>query len=106
MLIARSLAQQPRLLLLDELTSHLDLHNKSRMVDLLRKLQAQGVTMLMTTHEPELASALASTVVLMCQGGLLYCGKPEEALTAEHLSHLYQLKVEVASVSGRRVVLW
>jgi iron complex transport system ATP-binding protein len=105
-LIARSLAQQPRLLLLDEPTSHLDLHNKSHLVDLLRRLQAQGVTVLMTTHEPELASALASTIVLMNEGKVLFCGPPDEALTKDRLSHLYRLPVEVVAVSGRKVVVW
>ena len=105
-LIARSLAQQPGLLLLDEPTSHLDLHNKSRLVALLRQLQAQGVSILMTTHEPELASALASLVVLLDGGKVLFCGPPDEALTSQHLSLLYRLPVEVAAVSGRRVVLW
>jgi iron complex transport system ATP-binding protein len=105
-LIARSLAQQPKLLLLDEPTSHLDLHNKSRLVALFQRLQSTGVTVLMTTHEPELASALATAVVLIDQGRVLFCGKPEEALTAQNLSRLYRLPVEVAHVSGRRVVLW
>jgi iron complex transport system ATP-binding protein len=105
-LIARSLAQQPRLLLLDEPTSHLDLHNKSRLVALLRQLQAQGVTMVMTTHEPELASALASAVVLMNEGRVLFCGPTDEALTTEHMSLLYRLPVEVVTVARRRIVLW
>jgi iron complex transport system ATP-binding protein len=67
-LIARSLAQQTRILLLDEPTAHLDLHNKARIMRLLRDLQGEGVTLVMTTHEPELASSLASQVVLMSRG--------------------------------------
>ncbi len=105
-LIARSLAQQPRLLLLDEPTSHLDLHNKSLMVALLQRLQAQGVTILMTTHEPDLASVLASTVVLMHEGRVLFSGSPDEALTKDRLSRLYRLPIEVVAVSGRKVILW
>jgi iron complex transport system ATP-binding protein len=105
-LIARSLAQQPRLLLLDEPTSHLDLHNKSRLTNLLKRLQASGVTILMTTHEPEIASALASTSVLMSEGKVLFSGPTADALTAEHLSLLYRLQVEVVTVAHRKVVLW
>jgi iron complex transport system ATP-binding protein len=47
-LLARALAQQPRILLLDEPTSHLDLSNKGRLVKILRELQKQGVTIIFT----------------------------------------------------------
>ena len=105
-LIARSLAQQPSFLLLDEPTSHLDLHNRSRLIALLRQFQARGVTILMTTHEPELASALASTVILVNEGKVLFCGTAEQALTTENLSSLYRLPVEVVQLGDRRIVLW
>lgn len=105
-LIARALAQQPSLLLLDEPTSHLDLHNKARMVDLLRTLGREGVSIVMTTHEPELASALATHVVLLERGRVLCAGPPGDVLTAERLGSLYRMPVEVVEVSGRRVVLW
>jgi iron complex transport system ATP-binding protein len=105
-LIARSLAQQTRILLLDEPTAHLDLHNKARIVRLLRELREEGVTLVMTTHEPELASSLASQVVLMSRGQILYAGGPDIALTSERLSGLYDQAIEVVSVSGRSVVLW
>ena len=105
-LIARALTQQPRLLLLDEPTTHLDLHNKAQVRTLLQQLQQQGTTILMTTHEPELAVDLASHVVLMKQGRVLYAGSGEDALTSERLSQLYALPVQVGQVAGRKVVLW
>lgn len=105
-LLARALAQKPRLLLLDEPTSHLDLSNKGRLVHLLRDLSAQGVTIVLTTHEPEIASALATHLVLMQKGRVLEAGALEQVFTSSSLSRLYQLPVEVTNVSGRRVVLW
>jgi iron complex transport system ATP-binding protein len=105
-LVARALTQQPRLLLLDEPTSHLDLKNKGRLLLLLRQLSARGVTILFTTHEPEVASALATHLVLMQNGKVLETGTLEQVYTSQSLSHLYQLPVEVVSVSGRRIALW
>lgn len=105
-LIARALAQQPRFLLLDEPTSHLDLGNKARLVALLRDLVNQGVTILFTTHEPEVAAGLATHLVLMRGGQVLQAGPLTETFTAEHLSTTYGVPVEVARVRDRQVVLW
>ena len=105
-LVARALAQQPRMLLLDEPTSHLDLSNKGRLVHLLRELAARGVTILFTTHEPDVASALATDLVLMRKGQVLETGSLEDVLTTASLTRLYQLPVQVAQVDGRKVVLW
>ncbi|MCE1255355.1 MAG: ABC transporter ATP-binding protein [Anaerolineae bacterium] len=105
-LVARALAQQPRLLLLDEPTSHLDLANKIRLIHLLKELATQGVTILFTTHEPEIASALATHLVLMRQGQVFNSGTFSEVFTAQNLSALYNLPVEVVETNGKRVVLW
>jgi iron complex transport system ATP-binding protein len=105
-LIARALAQQPRLLLLDEPTSHLDLGNKGRLVHLLRDLQGRGVTILFTTHEPDVASALATHLVLMQKGRILKTGSLAEVFTNQNLTQLYQLPVDVVDISGRKVALW
>ncbi|MDX9991917.1 MAG: ABC transporter ATP-binding protein [Anaerolineales bacterium] len=105
-LIARALAQQPRLLLLDEPTSHLDLGNKGRLVRLLRDLQAKGVTILFTTHEPEVAAALATHLVLMQKGQVLKTGPFNEVFTGPDLTNLYQLPVSVVDLEGHKVALW
>jgi iron complex transport system ATP-binding protein len=106
MLVARALAQKPRLLLLDEPTSHLDLSNKGRLVHLLHELSGKGVTILFTTHEPEVASALATHLVLMQKGQVLKTGTLDEIFTSQNLSLLYHLPVSVANIAGKRVALW
>lgn len=105
-LVARALTQQPRLLLLDEPTAYLDLHNKSRLIGILRELHAQGVTILMTTHEPEVALAVADQVILMEMGRVLAYGGVEETLTAENLSQVYHIPIRIVSVEGKKQVLW
>lgn len=105
-LVARALAQQPKLLLLDEPTSHLDLSNKGRLVILLRQLVSHGVTILLTTHEPEVASALATHLILMKKGEVLQTGKFENVFTSQNLSELYQLPVSVAELLGKKIAVW
>lgn len=105
-LVARALAQEPSLLLLDEPTSHLDLSNKARLVTLLRELVAQGVSVIFTTHEPDVAAAFATHLVLVQKGRVLRAGTLEEVLTGEALTELYRTPVRVLEVEGRRVVLW
>lgn len=105
-MIARALTQQPKVLLLDEPTSHLDISNKGRLVQLLSKLSQNGVTVIFTTHEPDIASNLASHLVLMKKGKILITGTMDEVLTTEELSNLYQFPLEVMKIDHRRVVLW
>ena len=104
--VARAMAQQPRLLLLDEPTSHLDLGNKSRLLRLLHELTAQGVSIVLTTHEPEVAAAVATHLVMMRDGQVLHSGPLHQTLTGERLSATYGIDVQVKHVDGRQVVLW
>ncbi len=105
-LLARALAQQPKILLLDEPTSHLDLSNKGRLVKILRELQKQGVTIIFTTHEPDVASAIATNMVLMQKGRILQAGRSEVVMTSEMLSELYGLPITVKMLDGKRIVDW
>lgn len=105
-LAARALAQEPRLLLLDEPTSHLDLSNKYRLVEILRELQEHGTTILMTTHEPDLALAVSDEAVLMEKGGVLISGPTAEIVSGENLSKIYHVPVTIVPIDGKRQVIW
>jgi iron complex transport system ATP-binding protein len=105
-LIARALAQKPRLLLLDEPTSHLDVGNKGRLVAVLCRLVGMGVTVMLTTHEPDVASAVATQVVLVKAGQVLSAGTLEEEFTSWSLTRVYGRTVEVVRVGERQVALW
>ncbi len=106
LMIARALAQAPRLLVLDEPTSHLDLANKSRVCGMLTDLLGQGVTWVFTTHEPDVAAAAATHVALMGRGRIIRSGPVDDLLTADALSETYGTPVRVARVDGIPVVLW
>lgn len=104
-IIARALAQRPRILLLDEPTAHLDLSNRARVTQVIRKLAQQGITVLFTTHDPNFAYALADYTVLLPKGRGCLAGLTESLLSAENLSAVYGVPVEVVAVDGRALIL-
>ena len=80
--IVRALAMQPRLLLLDEVTSALDPELVSEVLDVIRELAAGGMTMLIATHEMGFARDVASRVCFLHDGRILEQGPPEELFGA------------------------
>jgi iron complex transport system ATP-binding protein len=103
-LISRALAQQPKILLLDEPTSHLDLANRNIILNILNSLRAAGSTIIFTTHDPEAAALIADYLVLMRQGQVLRAGDLNSTFTSEMLSETYGTTVEVLRVAGLRIV--
>ena len=80
--ILRALAMDPRLLLLDEITSALDPALVTEVLDLVRELAASGMPMLLATHEIEFARDVATTVVFLEAGRIVESGPPREVLVA------------------------
>ncbi|MGH8247888.1 MAG: ABC transporter ATP-binding protein, partial [Gammaproteobacteria bacterium] len=94
--LARALAQEPELLLLDEPTAHLDLSFQIELLRLVRRLAAEfdfGVVSVM--HEVNLASEFADYILLLRNGELFRFGTPEEVLTARALEEVYRVPVRV-----------
>ena len=105
-LLARSLTQQPELLLLDEPSAHLDLRNKRRLIELLAAEVARGCSVLLTAHEPEFAAAVASHIVLMRRGRLVTHGPVGLVITTDHLSQTYETPVDVRESGDRLAFFW
>ena len=103
-ILARALAQDPTLLLLDEPMSHLDIGNTRRILKVLSGMERSGKTILFTTHDPNLAAA-ADTVVLIKEGRLLAAGPAAETLTERNLSTTYGVDVKVVTLDGQPVIL-
>lgn len=108
-ILARALAQQPLLLLLDEPTLHLDIGAQVDLLESLRRLAAQNrYTVVVVTHELNLAGEYADQVVLMHRGKCLRVGPPATVLQREILEQVFQapLSVEMTASGRPRVTLF
>jgi iron complex transport system ATP-binding protein len=103
--VARALAQEPAILLLDEPTSHLDLANARRILHVLKRLKENGKTIILTTHDPNAAAAIADHLILLRAGRILASAPVATALNSQNLSSTYGVQVEVSEIRGRRHVL-
>jgi len=103
--IARALAQGTEILLLDEPTSHLDISNTRRVLDLMRLLSRKEKTIIFTTHDPNAAASIADYVVLLREGIVLNAGPLRSVLTSRNLSMTYGTEVQVLDMTERPVVL-
>lgn len=90
-LIARALVQQPRLLLMDEPASSLDFGNQIRLLDTLKRLKEAGTTLLMATHHPLHARAIADSVIRIEPDGCVTHDAPAAQLGTDSLAALYGL---------------
>ncbi|MCL2696030.1 MAG: ABC transporter ATP-binding protein [Clostridiales bacterium] len=104
-LIARALAQQARLLLLDEPTSNLDFGNQARVLSALRDLAGQGYTVLFSSHNPQHALSWADRVLALHEGRVAAAGAANEVITEELLTRLYGLRCRLINDHGDAVVI-
>ncbi|MGI4801807.1 MAG: ABC transporter ATP-binding protein [Janthinobacterium lividum] len=104
-LIARALAQQPRVLVLDEPTAHLDFANQAQVLDLVRSLATGGLGILMTTHDPAHAFRIGHMALLLRKDLSATFGTTGDVLTEASLSAAYGRQVGLATVNGQIVCL-
>jgi iron complex transport system ATP-binding protein len=110
-ILARALAQQPRLLVLDEPTAHLDLRYQAECVALLRRLHRdEGLGILLVSHDLNLAAEVSDRLLLLAGGSAVKVGAPEEVLQEPVLEAVYGCRVVVDKHAATRrptvSVLW
>lgn len=92
-LIARALAQQARILIMDEPTANLDFGNQLRVLRSVKELTRSGYTIFQSTHNPDQALLFADTVLALHNGRVLAFGEPRKVLHEELLRRLYGVEV-------------
>ena len=102
-LIARALAQEPAFIILDEPTASLDFGNQGKVMGEIRRLAAEGLGVLFTTHDPNQALAYADRVMLLRDGKAIATGESGDLLTQERLEDLYRAPVDVVRDGDGRV---
>ncbi|MFN2463544.1 MAG: metal ABC transporter ATP-binding protein [Candidatus Dormibacteria bacterium] len=104
-LIAQALVARPRMLVLDEPLDSLDLHNQQAVAGLVQRVcRERGVTVLLVAHDINPILPYVDQVIYLARGGLL-AGAPEDVISTETLSRLYQSPVEVLRTADGRVVV-
>lgn len=93
-LLARALAQDPKLLILDEPTGYLDIHYKLQLLRVLRAKAQAGMTIVASLHEIELARLLADQLLTVKDGHAQHIGTPEEIFREEIIAPLYDISAE------------
>jgi iron complex transport system ATP-binding protein len=95
-LIARALAQETRVLLLDEPTSHLDLSHQSEVLSLMRRLAGSGSTVIGVFHDLNLAAHYCDRLIMIKDGRMVADGTPSQVLTPERIREVYGAEVVTA----------
>ena len=104
-MLARALAQQPKLLLLDEPTSSLDIQNQYQVLQIVRDIcHEQHLTAIVVIHDLNLALRFCDRFVLLRQGGVYACGG-KEVLDRDALRDVYHVDAEVVAVKKQNIVL-
>lgn len=100
-LIARTLCQEPEIILFDEPTSHLDFKNQAMILQTIKRLSGQGMTIVLTSHFPNHVWKIGTAVAMLGNRHLVAQGPVEKVMTEENLSETYGVAVKIyKAVSG------
>ncbi len=106
-MIARGLAQEARIVLLDEPTSNLDLRHQLDVMRLMRDIAAsESIVIVAVCHDINLAARYADRIVLLSDGRVKADGTPSEVITQENIRDVYGLECDIADVSGRPYMIY
>ena len=97
-LIARAIAQQAKILVMDEPSASLDYGNKLRVMEMVKKLTSDGYTVIQSTHDPDQAYLYSDQILALYDGKILADGTPRDTISSDLISKLYSVDVQVCSM--------
>lgn len=104
-LIARALAQETPVIILDEPTAHLDFKNQITVLRKIKKITKEnGKIALLTLHDPNLASLFSDKIILLNLGKKIAEGKPSEVLSEELIKSVYTIEVKKITVNANNII--
>lgn len=102
--IARAMAQQPRILLLDEPAANLDIYHQLKVMEHLKQLANEGVIVILTEHDINMAARYATKVVMLSEGKVFDCGD-HSVFSEENIRHLYDIHASIHCLSDQIFVV-
>jgi iron complex transport system ATP-binding protein len=104
-MIARVLAQKAKVLLLDEPTSHLDLPNQVRLLNIVKDLVVSGLTVVLVIHDPNMGFMYGDDFIFMKNGSILQPSEEKEPYDSKLLSDVFGIEIKIASSEGNRWII-
>ncbi len=105
-MLARGLAQDPQILLLDEPTSNLDIRHQLEVTSILRDLsRTQDLLVVMISHDINISAKFSDRMILLKDGTIFAAGKPDEVVTEENIRQAYGVESEVIRYEGHPHVI-
>lgn len=95
--LARALAQEPEILLLDEVTSHLDITHQVMVISILKRLREKGITIIFLSHDINLASLCCDRILLLDKGEAVACDIPERIISLDLIKRVYKVEPHITS---------
>ena len=106
-ILARALAQNPEVLILDEPTTHLDVKFQKETYVLLKKLvEEKKITVLCVMHDPNWASLFCDEVLFLKEGRLVFTGNPSEILDSKVIESIFGVKVKEIRISDQKTLFY
>ncbi len=102
-LIARAMAQQAKILIMDEPSANLDYGNRTRVMQTVKNLAHEGYAIIQSTHDPDQAFLYSDKVLAIHDGQVLAWGSPEDTINSALISKLYGVDVEVCSLKDDKM---
>ncbi len=101
-MLARGLAQEPEILLLDEPTANLDIRHQMDVIRLLKQLSVKrGIVVIMISHDLNIAAKYSDNIIMMSEGTIYAVGKPVDVITPESVKAVYGVDTDVVLSDGR-----